>query len=80
MAPAIGVPNIEEKPALIPQITSFLRSLLFNFKKSAKIEESPAPICAQGPSFPTEPPPAIVITVAISLTGTIDGFIFPEYL
>jgi len=32
MAPAIGVPNIEAKPALIPQITSFLRSLLFNFR------------------------------------------------
>ena len=51
MAPAIGVPKTEAKPALMPQITSSLRSWSSTLRMSEKIEEIPAPIWAQGPSF-----------------------------
>ena len=37
-----------------------------------------APICAQGPSFPTEPPNASVVTVASSLTGATCHSILPD--
>ena len=37
-----------------------------------------APICAHGPSLPTEPPKASVSTVASSLTGATSQSILPE--
>ena len=43
----------------------------------AKAEAIPAPICAHGPSLPAEPPPARVITVATSFTGTTANGIRP---
>jgi hypothetical protein len=63
------VPKTVAKPALIPQITSFRRSRGRSRRIEATLEASAAPICAHGPSFPTEPPTAMVNTVATSLTG-----------
>ena len=40
---------------------------------SSKLEP---PICAQGPSFPAEPPLASVMIVVKSFTGTTAAFIF----
>ena len=70
MAPAMGVPNTVAKPALIPQITSFLRSFSSNRSNRANSDDSPAPIWAHGPSLPADPPAARVMRVATSLTGT----------
>ncbi|GBE03711.1 hypothetical protein BMS3Abin09_00629 [bacterium BMS3Abin09] len=75
MAPAIGVPKTDANPALMPHMTSFWRSLLLKRKMEANIEESPAPIWAAGPSFPAEPPAAMVIMVVASFTGTVMAFI-----
>ena len=80
MAPAMGVPKTEAKPALIPQMTSFLRSGRQSSTGRRKMEARPAPICAQGPSLPAEPPKARVMTVATSLTGTTMGLILPDSL
>ena len=44
IAPAIGVPKTDAKPALIPHITSFFLSCLRNFKVVAINEAVPAPI------------------------------------
>ena len=44
IAPAIGVPNTEANPALIPQITSFFLSALENLNNVAITEAAPAPI------------------------------------
>jgi hypothetical protein len=68
-APETGVPNTAAKPALIPQITRRRRSSSFRRIRSENRLVSAAPICAAGPSFPTEPPNASVSTVAPSLTG-----------
>ena len=78
-APAIGAPNTEANPLLIPHITNFFWSSSENRNKSANIEARPAPIWALGPSFPTEPPAAIVVIVDRSLTGTTSGFILPLF-
>ena len=80
IAPASGVPKTEANPALIPQITIFFLSLFENLNFIAKKEAKLAPICALGPSFPTEPPEKIVSIVAKSFTGTTLKFIFPEFL
>nr|WP_237705972.1 hypothetical protein [Methanocella conradii] len=74
----MGVPKTAENPALMPQMTSLLRSSSFILKISAIREDSPAPIWAHGPSFPAEPPKAMVIMVAMAFTGTTMKFIFPD--
>src|ERR1051326_4272476 len=77
-APETGVPKTEAKPALIPQMTSRRRSSSRSFRMSAKRLVSEAPICAAGPSFPTEPPNASVSTVAASLTGAMSQSMRPD--
>jgi hypothetical protein len=64
-----GVPNTVANPALIPQTTIFRRSRGLSRRSEAREEARAAPIWAQGPSFPTEPPTAMVRIVAASLTG-----------
>ena len=68
-APETGVPNTAAKPALIPQITSRRRSSSRRRRMSANRLVRAAPICAAGPSLPTDPPNARVTTVALSFTG-----------
>ena len=80
IAPAIGVPKTVAKPALIPHMTSFFLSCLLNFKSLEIKEATPAPICAPGPSLPTEPPAKIVRTVVKVLTGITETLIFPSSL
>jgi len=77
-APEIGVPNTEAKPALMPQITRRRRSSSLMRKTSAKRLVSAAPICAAGPSLPTDPPKARVSTVAASLIGATNQSMRPE--
>ena len=77
MAPAIGVPKMEEKPALIPHITIFFLSTSSNLRREANNEANVAPIWAAGPSLPAEPPAEMVTTVARSFTGATFGFILP---
>ena len=77
-APETGVPNTAAKPAPIPQITRRRRSSSLSRSTSAKRLVMAAPICAHGPSLPTEPPKASVRTVARSLTGATRQSIFPD--
>jgi len=77
-APARGVPKTEANPAEMPQTTSFFRSTPSNRSSEAAADISPAPICAQGPSFPADPPEARVRIVATSLTGTTPRGIRPS--
>ena len=76
--PEIGVPKTAAKPAPIPQITRRRRSSSFSRSTSAKRLVIAAPIWAQGPSFPTEPPKASVTTVARSLIGATFHGIRPD--
>ena len=76
-APATGVPNTAAKPALIPQMTSRMRSMSSRRRSCPNAEHSPPPICAQGPTLPADPPLAIVTIVAMNLTGIVRGWIFP---
>jgi hypothetical protein len=78
IAPAIGVPNTVAKPAPIPQITTLRRSRRLNRRSDDRPDASEAPICAAGPSLPTDPPTAIVTTVAASLTGATIRAMRPE--
>ena len=80
IAPAIGVPKTEANPALIPQITIFLRSWSESRSRSANSDASPAPICAHGPSLPADPPQASVTIVATSFTGITAALILPDFV
>ena len=77
MAPAMGVPNTDANPALMPQITSFFLSSFDNLNKSEKADAKLAPIWAEGPSLPTDPPNAMVAMVDIAFIGTTRKRIFP---
>jgi hypothetical protein len=76
--PAMGVPKTVAKPALIPQTTILRWSRRRSRRAEAIVEASAAPICAHGPSLPTDPPTAIVSTVATSLIGATFGAIRPQ--
>ena len=77
-APETGVPKTAANPAPTPQITRRRRSLSSSRRRSAKRLVIAAPICAHGPSLPTEPPNASVTTVARSLTGATSQSTLPE--
>ena len=77
-APAMGVPKTVANPAPIPQMTSLRRSRGRSRSSDASPEASEAPIWAAGPSLPTEPPTAMVRTVATSLTGATSSGIRPH--
>ena len=65
MAPDTGVPKMAENPAEMPQTTSFFRSASLSLSRPAIAEVRPAPIWAQGPSLPADPPEAMVIKMCI---------------
>ena len=77
-APETGVPNTAANPALMPQITSRRRSSSRRRRMSANRLVRAAPICAAGPSLPTDPPNASVTTVAASLTGATSQSTRPD--
>ena len=64
----------------MPHITSIFLSSSLRLMIPERIEQTPAPICAQGPSLPAEPPPPSVTRVAMSFTGTTLGSTFPDFL
>ena len=77
-APETGVPKTAANPAPTPQITRRRRSLSSSRSTSAKRLVIAAPICAHGPSLPTEPPKASVTTVARSLIGATSQSTLPD--
>ena len=79
MEAAIGVPNSDEKAALIPHI--IITCLSFSSKRKIFPRELPIlpPICKAAPSLPAEPPKKCVISVDINIKGAMrNGSLSPE--